>query len=152
MRRALACVFMAVVLAALGAPAQESNSEKRFAKPAKEVFEAAERVVERMRVQVRERDVRALRLVFSDMRSSGESYTGYQATFEAETDPKSGKTVARLRTRAVSWSATGGAPSRLGWPGAGQFFADLKRELGLSNRGMSSPITGGGGLNTPRTH
>jgi hypothetical protein len=133
--------------------AEETKTEKRFDKPVQEVFEAAERVVEAMRVELRERDVNARRLVFSDMRSGfGGTYAGYRATFEAEVDQKSGKTIARLRTIWASWSPTGNSGMRLPWGGERQFFADLKRELGLCKKCTVSPINGGGGLNLPRTH
>lgn len=151
MRLALGCLFIVCVVT--WATAEETKSEKRFDKPAQEVYEAAERVVEGMRVEIRERDVNARRLVFSDMRSGfGGSYAGYRATFEADLDPKSGKTIARLRTIWARWSPTGNAGMRLSWGGEKQFFADLKRELGLCTKCGVSPITGGGGLNLPRTH
>jgi hypothetical protein len=151
MSRTWCWVFILFLGSATNCFAGEHTSHKNFDKPAQEVFDAAERAASQMGARIQQRDVSTRTLVFSSAQSSGmEQYSGYHATFVAEEQPsaKSPRTTARLRVSGVSWSHLSGgtdASSTI----ASQFFAALRRELGLC-KSCSSPIAGGGGLNLPR--
>lgn len=138
-----------------GVRADDYATTKMFDRSPQEVFEAAQKATRHLGARIQETNSSSNTFTFSRSESRGlEQYSGFHATFIAE--PKSrkskgGQTIARLRITGIRWSnlARHHDTSIVGSTISREFFAQLRRELGLC-KSCKSAIHTGGGLVRPR--